>query len=237
MPAPYLLEIAVQSLETARAAERGGAHRVELCAQLDRGGTTPPVELQRHVRAAVQIPIHLLIRPRDGNFVYSINEMESMKQQIEAAKANGMNGVVLGVLNTDRSIDIQRTRELVRRANPLPVTFHRAFDETGDLLQALEDVCSTGAARILTSGGAKDAVSGALTLQSLVEAAADRIIIMPGGGIRAENIASVVRATRAREFHSGLGTVMDYDAQDVSKFESEVRKLRQACIAAAFCLP
>ena len=234
MPVPYLLEIAVQSLEPARAAERGGAHRIELCAQLDRGGTTPPLELQSHVRAALQIPIHVLIRPRDGNFVYSTNEMESMKQQIETAKANGMDGVVLGVLNADRSIDIQRTRELVRLAHPLPVTFHRAFDESPDLLQALDDVRSTGVARILTSGGSKDAVTGARTLRSLVEAAADRIIILPGGGIRAENIAGVLRASGAREVHSGLGTVMDYNAQDVSKFESEVRKLRQACVAAAF---
>src|SRR5271154_6093604 len=129
MPVPFLLEIAVQSLETARAAERGGAHRIELCAQLDRGGTTPPAELQREDRKAVQIPIHVLIRPRDGNFVYSKDEMESMKERIDAAKATRMNGVVLGVLNADQSIDIQQTRELVRRASPLPVTFHRAFDE------------------------------------------------------------------------------------------------------------
>jgi copper homeostasis protein len=220
-----LLEIAVQSLETARAAERGGAHRIELCAQLDRGGTTPSAELQRDVRMAVQIPIHVLIRPRDGNFVYSNDEMGSMKRQIESAKANGMNSVVLGILNANQSIDIQRTRELVSYANPLPVTFHRAFDETPDLLQALAGVCSTGAARILTSGGAKDAVTGSAQLRDLVETAAGRTIVMPGGGIRAENIAGVFRATGAREFHSGLGTVMDYNAQDVSKFESEVRKL------------
>jgi copper homeostasis protein len=234
MPAPYLLEIAVQSLETARAAERGGAHRIELCALLDHGGTTPPVALQRDVRAALQIPIHVLIRPRDGNFVYAKNEMETMKRQIESAKANGMHGVVLGVLNAEHSIDIRRTRELVRLAHPLQVTFHRAFDETPDLLQALDDVCSTGAARILTSGGAKDAVSGAITLRSLLEAAGDRIIVMSGGGIRSENVAGVLRSTGAREFHSGLGTVMDYNSQDIAKFENEVLKLRQACVAAAF---
>jgi copper homeostasis protein len=237
MPTSFLLEIAVQSIETARAAERGGADRIELCAQLDCGGTTPSVELQREVRMAVQIPIHVLIRPRDGNFVHSNDEMESMKRQIESTKANGVNGVVLGVLNMNQSIDIQRTRELVSHANPLPVTFHRAFDETPDILQALAEVCSTGAARILTSGGAKDAVAGSARLRELVETARGRIIVMPGGGIRAENIAGVLRATGAREFHSGLGTVMDYNAQDVSKFESEVRKLRQTCVAAAFCLP
>src|SRR5271154_346106 len=179
MTVPFLLEIAVQSLETARAAERGGAHRIELCAQLDCGGTTPTAELQRKVRKALQIPIHVLIRPRDGNFVCSKDEIESMKRQIETAKANRMAGVVLGLLNADYSIDIQRTRELVTHAGPLPVTFHRAFDETPDLLQALDDVCSTGAARILTSGRAKDAVNGSAKLRSLVQAAGDRIIVMP----------------------------------------------------------
>jgi len=225
MTASLLLEIAVQYLETARAAERGGAQRIELCAQLDRGGTTPSVELQREVRKAVQIPIHVLIRPRDGDFVYSEDEMESMKRQIETAKANGMNGVVLGILNADQSIDIERTRELVKHATPLPVTFHRAFDETPDPLQAFSEVISTGAARILTSGGAKDAVAGSAKLRELVQAAGDRIIVMPGGGIRAENMAGVLRVTGAREIHSGLGTVMDYNAQAVAKFESEVRKL------------
>jgi len=225
MPIPLLLEIAVQSLETARAAERGGAHRIELCTQLDRGGTTPTVALQRDVRKAVQIPIHVLIRPRDGNFVYSNDEMETMKRQIESAKTNGMNGVVLGILNADQSIDSQRTRELVRHASPLPATVHRAFDETPDIVQALDDVCSSGAARILSSGGAKNAVTGSAKLRDLVKMAGDRIVVMPGGGIRAENIAGVLRTAGAREFHSGLGTVMDYNAQDVSKFENEVRKL------------
>jgi copper homeostasis protein len=234
MSASFLLEIAVQSLETACAAERGGAHRLELCAQLDRGGTTPPVELQREVRTAVQIPIHVLIRPRDGNFVYSNDEMESMKRQIESTRASRTDGVVLGVLKADDSIDIERTRELVMHASPLPVTFHRAFDVTPNLLQALDDVCSTGAARILTSGGSIDAVAGAAALRNLVQAAGDRIIVMPGGGIRTENIAGVLRTSTAREFHSGLGTVMDYSNQNVAKFEDEVNKLRQACVAAAF---
>jgi copper homeostasis protein len=225
MPTSFLLEIAVQSLEIAHAAERGGARRIELCAQLDRGGTTPPAELQRAVRKGVQIPIHVLIRPRAGNFVYLKDEMENMKREIETAKANRMDGVVLGILNADQSIDIQRTRELVEHANPLPVTFHRAFDQTPDLLQAMDDVCSTGAARILTSGGAKDVVGGLTTLHNLVNAAGDRTIVMPGGGIRAENITGVLQTTGAREFHSGLGTVMGYNAQDASKFESEVRKL------------
>jgi copper homeostasis protein len=225
MTAPFLLEIAVQSVETALAAERGGAQRIELCALLDCGGTTPPEELQREVRKVVRVPIHALIRPRDGNFVYSKDEMEAMMRQIERAKANGMEGVVLGVLNADCSIDLERTLELVRHASPLPVTFHRAFDETPDVLQALNQVISTGAARILTSGGEKDAVAGSAKLRDLVKTAGNQIVVMPGGGIRFENIAGVLHATGAREFHSGLGTVMDYNAQDSATFESEVRKL------------
>jgi copper homeostasis protein len=225
MPVPFLLEIAVESVEAARAAERSGAHRIELCAKLDIGGITPPVELQREAREALRIPIHVLIRPHDGNFVYSKSELETMKLQIDAAKQVGMNGVVLGVLKADKTVDVETTRELVRHANPLPVTFHRAFDESSDLLQALEDVCSAGAKRTLTSGGAKDAVGGVSVLRSLLEAAGDRIIVMPGGGIRGENVSELLRATRAREIHSGLGTVMKYGSEDVARFEAEVRKL------------
>jgi copper homeostasis protein len=225
MPVPFLLEIAVESVEAARAAERGGAHRIELCANLHNGGTTPSVELQHAACAALRIPIHVLIRPRDGNFVYSKSELESMKQQIDAAKQAGASGVVLGLLNANQSVDVQATRELVRQTDPLPVTFHRAFDETPDLLQALEDVCSTGAKRILTSGGAKDAITGIPTLRRLLAAAGDRIIVMPGGGIHSENVSELLDVTGAREIHSGLGMVLKYGSEDVATFESEVRKL------------
>jgi copper homeostasis protein len=225
MSVPVLLEIAVESVGAARAAERGGAHRIELCAHLNIGGITPSSKLQRAVRSAVRIPIHVLIRSRDGNFLYSKSETEIMKQQIETAKHVGMNGVVLGVLKADQSVDVETTRELVLHAGPLPVTFHRAFDETPDLRQSLEDVCSTGATRILSSGGAKDALSGALALRSLVQEAGDRISVMPGGGIRSGNLSELLRATRAREFHSGLGSVMHYNSEDFAGFAMEVRKL------------
>jgi copper homeostasis protein len=225
MSAPILLEIAVESMEAARAAERGGARRIELCADLSCGGTTPPVELQREARAVLRIPFHVLIRPRDGDFVYSPSELQVVKQQIEAAKQVGANGVALGVLKADQSVDIETTKVLVRFASPLPVTFHRAFDETPDLLQSLQDVCATGAKRLLTSGGAKDAITGMPTLRSLLAAASDRIIVMPGAGIRAENISELLRTTGAREIHCGLGTVLKYGSKDFTKFESEVRKL------------
>jgi copper homeostasis protein len=225
MLVPFLLEIAVESIEAACAAERGGAHRIELCATLENGGTTPPVELQREARTALRVPFHVLIRPREGNFLYSQSELELMKQQIDAAKQAGASGVALGVLNPNRSIDVQTTWGLIRRAEPLPVTFHRAFDETSDLLQALEDVCTTGAKRVLTSGGEKDAITGIPTLQRLFAAAGDRIIVMPGAGIRGENVSELIRATAAREIHCGLGTVLKYNSKDFAQFESEVRKL------------
>jgi copper homeostasis protein len=225
MPVPFLLEIAVESVEAALAAERGGAHRIELCATLDNGGTTPPIELQRETCSVLRIPVHLLIRPRPGDFVYSKSELQSMKLQIDAAKQLGVNGVVLGVLKPNGSVDIEATQELVRHADPLPVTFHRAFDETPDLLQALEEVCSAGAKRILTSGGAKDAITGIAMLQRLQATAGDRIVVMPGGGIRSENVLELLRATGAPEIHSGLGTVLKYGSADIPKFESEVRKL------------
>jgi copper homeostasis protein len=225
MPVPFVLEIAVESLEAARAAERGGAHRIELCAHLDIGGITPAIELQREARAVLRIPVQVLIRPRAGDFFYTKNELESMKLQIEAAKQIGAGGVVLGVLKADKSVDIETTRELVRHADPLPVTFHRAFDETPDLLQALEDACGTGAKRILTSGGAKDAITGIPTLRRLLAATDDRIIVMPGGGIRSENVSELLSATGAREIHSGLGTVLKYGSGDSARFETEVRKL------------
>ena len=233
----FLLEISVQTVEAAQAAKRGGAGRIELCADLSVGGLTPPRELLRAARAAVRMPIFSMIRPRAGDFVYSAPEFEEMKRAIDVAKESGMNGVVLGILREDRSVDVDRTRELVERARPLPVTFHRAFDECSrkrsgdectDFQQSLEDVIRTGAARILTSGGAKSALEGASILRNLVQLAGERIVILPGAGNSAENIAEVVRRTAAREFHSGLSSVLPYSSRDFARFETEVGKLARA---------
>jgi len=138
-----------------------------------------------------------------------------------------MDGVVLGVLTKDHRIDVERTRQLVEFAKPLPVTYHRAFDETADLRQGLEDVIQSGAKRILTSGGAKSALEGAAVLAKLIEAAGGRIIIVPGAGISAANIVEVARQTRAREFHSGLSSALPYGSSEYRKFEEEVRKLAE----------
>jgi copper homeostasis protein len=225
VPSPFLLEISVETAEAAAAAERGGAQRIELCADLTRGGLTPSDELMRRVRDLVRVPIFAMIRPRAGDFVYSSEEIAQMHTSIAAAKRAGMDGLVLGVLNGERGVDVERTRELVKRAEPLPVTFHRAFDEVTDLDAALEAVIESGAARILTSGGARTAPQGLAALAKLVAVAGNRITIVPGSGISALNILEVAQHTQAREFHSGLGTRIPYGSQNGALFEDEVRKL------------
>jgi copper homeostasis protein len=223
----YLLEISVETPEAALAAQRGGADRVELCANLNIGGVTPSLELMRTVRDRLRIPIFGMVRPRGGEFVYSEAEFREMLCSIGHAKQARVDGVVAGVLRSDGSVDMERTRELVAMARPLPVTFHRAFDDCGDLRRALEEVIQTGAGRILTSGGAKSALKGAAILAELVRVAGNRITIVPGAGISASNVALVVKETGAREFHSGLGTVLPYGSHDYERFEAEVRKLAE----------
>jgi copper homeostasis protein len=220
-----LLEISVETSEAAAAAERGGARRVELCAELRVGGLTPGEELMRRARQMVRVPIFAMVRPRAGDFVYSASEFERTRTDIEMAKRARMDGIVLGILTRVRGVDVERTRELVVLARPLPVTFHRAFDDVADLDAGLEDVIETGAARILTSGGAAAAPAALDRLARLVAAAKERIIILPGGGINASNVLQVARKTRAREIHSGLGSVLAYRQEDYKLFEDEVRKL------------
>jgi len=222
-----LLEISVETLEAALAAERGGADRIELCRNLSVGGVTPDAELFRAVRAQVQIPIFFMVRPRAGDFVYSGAEFSVMRRSIADAKEFGMDGVVLGVLTKDNRVDVEQTRQLVEFAKPLPVTYHRAFDEAADLPKALEDVMQSGAKRILTSGGAKSALEGAAMLAELIEAAGERIVVVPGAGISAANIRQIAQRTGAREFHSGLSSVLPYGSRDYKKFEEEVRKLAE----------
>jgi copper homeostasis protein len=228
MPENRTLEVSVETIEAAVAAERAGADRIELCGNLSIGGVTPSAELMSAVHGQLRIPVFTMIRPRGGDFVYSPAEFAAMKEDIGSAKKYGMNGVVLGILHPDRHVDVIRTRQLVELALPLPTTFHRAFDESVDFHQALEDVIKTGAARILTSGGAAGAPEGMATLAEMVAAVQGRIVVVPGGRINASNIVRIAEQTRAREFHSALGTVVPYGNRDYTKFEVEVRKLRNA---------
>jgi copper homeostasis protein len=220
-----LLEISVESVEAAAAAVRGGADRIELCSSLSVGGLTPQAALLRAVRQQIQIPVFVMIRPRAGDFVYSAAEFAQMKNSVIAAKDSGASGLVFGILKAKGTVDIGRTRELVEFAQPLPVTFHRAFDACADLSQALEDVVRSGAARILTSGGAEGTSEGANKIAALVAAAGERIMIVPGAGINAGNILQLAAATRAREFHSGLSSVFPIKQADHVQFEKEVRAM------------
>jgi copper homeostasis protein len=206
MPNRLVLEICVQSVDHAVAAERGGAHRIELCTDLSSGGITPSAALMQTARRQVRIPIHVLIRPRAGNFCYSDSELKIMRNDILAARQFGMDGVVLGILQENARVDIERTKALVELAHPLSVTFHRAFDASHNLQTSLEDVIQTGASRILTSAGQPRATDGLQTLARLVEAARERILIMPCGGINSDNVVRIVRTTLAQEVHSSAGT-------------------------------
>jgi copper homeostasis protein len=226
MMGEFTLEIAVESTGAAIGAERGGADRIELCADLSAGGLSPSPEVMRETRNAVRVPIFAMIRPRDGNFVYTPEEFTQMRTSIGVARELKMDGVVLGILQGNKNIDVIRTKGLVDFASPMPVTFHRAFDECNDLTQGLEDVISTGATRILTSGGASDVLARIEVLQMLLQAARNRIVIMPGGGIQPANFLRIRQSLGAMEFHSGLGGVFSYGTEDFGGFEEAVRCLK-----------
>jgi len=228
VPSRYILEISVESVAAAVAAERGGADRIEFCSNARKGGTTPTAELMRAVRDCLRIPIFVMNRPRAGNFVYSEAEFDAMQRDVETAKKLRMDGIVLGLLMADGRVDIVRTRDLIERARPLPVTFHRAFDECGDLFGALEDVIKTGATRLLTSGGKPTAPEALAMLGELVKAAGERLIVLPGSGLHAGNIWEVVKKTRAREYHAGLSSVVPQPAENIETFEEEVWKMAGA---------
>jgi copper homeostasis protein len=200
------LEVCIDSVESAIAAERGGARRVELCSDLLEGGITPGAGLIATVRRRIAIDLFVMIRPRGGDFCYTGPEFEVMQEEIKQAHQLGANGVVLGVLDEDGRVDVDRTRQLVDLAAPLPVTFHRAIDMTPDLSAALESVVAAGARRILTSGGAPDAARGAAEIARMIESAKGRIAIMPGGGVSADTIAAIAKITGAVEFHSSART-------------------------------
>jgi copper homeostasis protein len=237
-----LVEVCVDSVASAVAAERGGASRLELCSSLIEGGVTPSAGLIGRARASVSIDLHAMIRPRGGDFCYDAEEFEIMRRDIALAKQLGANGAVFGILDVHGNVDVARTRQLTDEARPLSVTFHRAFDMSGDLFRALEDLCNIGIDRVLTSGGEPSCLQAQETIAQLVQKAGRRTVIMPGGGIKPENARSFVDRTGVTEIHSGLrsalpspmlhrnpgismGSVEGREYQRFGVLEEQVRKL------------
>lgn len=199
--APVLVEACVDSVASSRIAERAGARRLELCAALHDGGTSPSAGTIAAVRAAVSIPVVVLVRSRGGSFVYDASELDVMRRDIAHARALGADGISTGVLRADGTLDEDAMTLLVADARPLPVTCHRAFDATPDPHVTLEACVRSGVARVLTAGGTGSAREGTAVLASLVRAAAGRLAIVAGGGVRADHAAALVHATGVRDLH------------------------------------
>jgi copper homeostasis protein len=196
------LEIACFNLQSAVIAQENGADRVEFCAGIEVGGTTPDFEITKKVRELINIDLNVMIRPRGGNFVYSDAEFEQMKLEIIEFKKLKVDGFVFGILNEDNSINTIQNTELVNLAKPFQCTFHRAFDEVSNVFQSLEEIIECGFQTILTSGQMPNVVEGVNRLAELVSKSNNRIAIMPGGGLRAENLDFIQEKTKATFYHS-----------------------------------
>jgi copper homeostasis protein len=197
----FKLEICADSVESAINAQMAGADRIELCDNLAEGGTTPSFGTIISARKNLVIALNVIIRPRGSDFLYSDMEYDIIRRDIEVCGEAGVDGIVTGILQADGTIDVDRTAHLVELARPMSVTFHRAFDMCAFPEKALEDVISSGVNRLLTSGQKNSALDGVNLIAALVRLAAERIVIMPGGGINDSNIASIARTSGAKEFH------------------------------------
>jgi copper homeostasis protein len=224
------LEVAVSSLEGALAAQTGGADRVELSCALELGGLTPSAALMRQVRAACTLPVVVMIRPRPGGFVYSKAEFETMLNDAAEIDADG---VAFGILKSNRTIDVERCKEMIHRLGKKQAVFHRAFDCVSEPLQAIGQLAGLGFARMLTSGQARTALEGAALIRKLVEVAAGRIEILPGAGIRDSNVAEIIRRTHCDQVHGTFSTVQSdpagvvCDANYLVTDAQHIRRVRQ----------
>jgi copper homeostasis protein len=200
----FLFELCAESLPVALIAQSAGADRVELCSQLGIGGLTADIDLVATAVQKLHVPIHALLRPRGGDFVFSAAEFELMRVQLQRLKEIGVSGIVSGVLLSDGRVDLTRSRELVELACPLEFTFNRAFDETPDIDEALETVIATGADWLLTSGGEADIQKGVDAIARLVQKSAGRIGVIAGGGLRLADLEMVLRRSGASSLHGSL---------------------------------
>lgn len=196
-----IIEICLESVESVIAAEKGGADRVELCSDLFEGGLTPTIGTVKTALRKSNIKINAMIRPRGGDFCYSDEEFEVMKEDIKAFKETGINGIVFGILTPEGDVDVKRSKEIIELARPLAVTFHRAFDMTRDPYKSLEELIELGVDRVLTSGQEATVPEGADLLEELVQIAGDRIIVMPGCGITERNFPKLRAKIKAKEYH------------------------------------
>jgi copper homeostasis protein len=203
-----LLEVCVDSLEALRAAEEGGAARIELCSRLDLGGLSPTPELAREALAVARLPIAVMVRPRAGGFVYTPDDLAAMEAEIvvwrEARPPQAPAAIVFGALTKEGDVDVSAVRRLLAAARPRNATFHRAFDEVRDPARALEALVRLGVDRVLTSGGAPDAHAGRHSLRALVERSRGRIVVMAGGGVRSTNAADLLAASGVTELHGSV---------------------------------
>ena len=233
----FLLEIATFSVTGATAAQSAGADRIEFCENPEEGGTTPSYGALRHIRKKVTVPIFPIVRPRGGDFLYTSDEFEIIREDVLLCKSLGFEGVVIGLLLRDGYVDRERTSQLVELAYPMEVTFHRAFDRCKDPLESLETVIDCGCQRILTSGQFPAALDGAGLIKQLVEKADGRIIIMPGSGVNSKNLALLASETGANEFHASARipakTLMAFEVDSMRESlfymgvnETEVREMK-----------
>lgn len=215
------LEVACFNLESAIIAQQFGADRVELCNNMKEGGTTPDFKIAQQVREMLSIKMNVMIRPRGGNFVYNNAEFEQMKSDIKYFKSINVDGFVFGILNRDNSFDFERNKKLVELASPLPCTFHRAFDIVSNVYDSLELIIDSGFKTVLTSGQGKNVMDGIEVLKTLVEKANNRIVIMPGGGLRSSNIVMLDQKVKASFYHSSAIT----DSSEIAD-GTEIKKIK-----------
>jgi copper homeostasis protein len=216
------LEIACFNAESAVIAQQNGADRVELCANMLEGGTTPNFEIARKVRDELTIKMNVMIRPRGGDFVYTDAEFEQMKYEIVQFKKINVDGFVFGILNVDNSFNEERNKELVALASPVPCTFHRAFDVVLNVYESLESLIDCGFQTVLTSGQGENVMEGIEVLQTLVKKANGRIIVMPGGGLRSTNIEALDQKVKASFYHSSAIT----DSSEIANGD-EVKSIKR----------
>lgn len=235
-----LLEICANSIESAIAAEKGGADRIELCANLSEGGTTPSYGQIKWCVENLQLEVWPLIRPRGGDFLYTEAEFECILEDISFCKQIGCHGVVAGILDKDGNVDEIRCRQIIATASPMPVAFHRAFDMSRNLEESLETIIALGFVRILTSGGKANAAIGANEIAQLIIQADDRIEMMPGAGVNSDNLLEIAKITGAKCFHTtakakfaskmnfqnAIGKIGDKDADEFSYEQTDLNKVK-----------